>query len=53
MFFDGINRIDRMLPAGRKPAAADNNPSPALMTLREADAYFGPLIRSNLMQLIR
>jgi hypothetical protein len=28
-FLDRINRMYRMLSAGRKPVAADNNPSPA------------------------
>ena len=38
-----------MLPAGRKSAAADNKPSPALTALREADACFGPLFWSGLI----
>jgi len=40
--------MDRMLPAGRKSAAADNKPSLALTIHSEADAFVRPLFRSGL-----
>jgi len=51
MFLDRINRMDRMLPAGQKSAAADNKPSPAerrhMFPSAQADACYGPLFRSG------
>ena len=39
--------MNMMLSARLKSAAADNKPTSALTSFREADAGFGPLFRSG------